>query len=96
MGEQLRANCSFLAPQAAEYEAIRVLGCQIFSCLIQFAGCLWLCECVCVCKCTYIVCACGMSSIPPPHYETMKALMHSEYLCLSNLGDRLLKVFQSK
>lgn len=57
MGEQLRADCSSLGPRAARYEAIRVLRCQIFICLNQFAGCLWLCECVCVCKCT-CTCVC--------------------------------------
>lgn len=49
MGEQLRANCSFLGPQTAEYETIQVLRYQIFSCLNQFAGCLWLCERVYLC-----------------------------------------------
>lgn len=58
--------------------------------LLAVCGCVSVCSCVCM-KVHIYVCACGMSSIPPPQYATMKALMHSEYLCLSNLGDRLLK-----
>lgn len=92
MGEQLKADCSFLAPQAEEYAPILVLRCQIFGCLNQFARCLYGCVSVRACARTNTVCVFEMSSLPPPQYETMKALMPSEYLCMSNLGDRLLKV----
>lgn len=60
MGEQLRAHRSFSGAQSSECEAIGALRCQIFSCLNQFAACLWcatvclhVCVYVCVCKRTY-------------------------------------------
>lgn len=56
MGEQLKADCSFLAPQAEEYAPILVLRCQIFGCLNQFARCLWLCECASMCTHAYCMC----------------------------------------
>lgn len=93
MGEQLRADCSLLGPQAAKYEGPQMSNIQ----LSESICCLLVCVCVrvyvCVCARVCVVCAFEMSSIPPPRYETMKALMHSEYVSLSNLGERLLKVF---
>lgn len=63
MGEQLKADCSFLAPQAEEYAPILVLRCQIFGCLNQFARCLWLCECASVCMHEYCMC---VWNVEPP------------------------------
>lgn len=89
MGEQLRADCSLLGPQAAKYEGPQMSNIQLSESICCLLVCVRACMFVYACARVCVVCAFEMSSIPPPR----KALMHSEYVCLSNLGDRLLKVF---
>lgn len=91
MGEQLKAKRSFLAPQAAEYAPILASDVRYLAVWINLLA-VYGCVSVWARARTHTVCVFEMWSLPPPQNETMKALMRLEYLCLSNLGDRLLKV----